>query len=147
MIKITAKKTGGFAFLINKRVIFHPEGISVAKGCDVSIKAMKIVIEKFSDTVLVLAGARDIVDRAIAREGDIVHIMRLANDLGIGDSVFVDIFAPDEIKKLHAIAEACVYPSGAENHEALAVKIIALLECTDPKKKAMDKEISFKQEA
>lgn len=100
-----------FAFLKDKRVILHPARIGIAKGCDISVKAMKIVINKFPDAVLVLTGADNSVDWGANQGNEISYIVDLAEDLGIGDNVFFDMFTLDEMPKLYAISEVCLYPS------------------------------------
>lgn len=105
------KYSGRLAFLKDKRVIFHPARMGIAKGCDVSVKAMRLVISKFPDAILVLAGTRNIIDWAVSQQKDIAYIVNLIEDLGIEDNMFIEMFKLDEMVKLYAIAEICLYPS------------------------------------
>ena len=102
---------GRLSFLKNKRVIFHPARMGIAKGCDISVKAMRSVINKFPDTVLVLAGTKNIVDWGMTQQKDIAYIVDLINELGIKDNVFIEMFTLDEMVQLYAISEICLYPS------------------------------------
>lgn len=102
---------GRLAFLKNKRIVFHPARLGIAKGCDVSVKAMRLVVKKFPDAVLVLCGTRNIVDWTISQQKDIAYIVDLIDELGIGDNVVIEMFTLDEMVRLYAVAEICLYPS------------------------------------
>ena len=66
---------GRLAPLRDRRVIFHPARMGIAKGCDISVKAMRLIVRKFPDTVLVLAGTRNIVDWVSSQQRDIAYIV------------------------------------------------------------------------
>jgi glycosyltransferase involved in cell wall biosynthesis len=102
---------GRLSILKNKKVIFHPARMGLGKGCDISVKAMRLVLKKFPDTMLVLAGTRNIVDWKTTQQKDIAYIVDLINDLGIRDNVFIEMFTLDEMVRLYAIADVCLYPS------------------------------------
>ncbi len=102
---------GRLAFLKDKRVIFHPARMGIAKGCDVSVKAMRLVINRFPNAVLVLAGTKNIVDWAITQQKDIAYIVDLIDESGIKNNVFIEMFTLDEMVRLYAISEICLYPS------------------------------------
>lgn len=103
--------TGKLAPLKNKRVIFHPARMGLAKGCDTSVKAMRLIKKKFPNTVLVLAGTKNIVDWTSTQQKDIAYIVSLIKDLGLEKDVLIDMFTLGEVVKLYAIAEVCFYPS------------------------------------
>lgn len=102
---------GRLAPLKNKRVIFHPARMGIAKGCDVSVKAMRLIAEKFPDALLVLAGTKNIVDWGSTQQKDIAYIVDLIDNLGIKNKLYIEMFSLDEMVKLYAIAELCFYPS------------------------------------
>ena len=51
-----------FPQLKGKPVILHPARMGMAKGCDVTIKAMTVVRERVPDAMLVLTGTKNIID-------------------------------------------------------------------------------------
>lgn len=102
---------GRLAFLKDKRVIFHPARMGIAKGCDISVKAMRLVIRKFPNAVLVLAGTKNIVDWGVTQQKDIAYIVDLIDESGIKNNVFIEMFTLDEMVRLYAISEICLYPS------------------------------------
>jgi len=97
--------------LVGKKIIFHPARMGIAKGCDISVKAMRLVKKKFPEAILVLAGTKNIVDWGSTQQKDIAYIIDLINELQIDDNVFVDMFTLEEMVKLYAVADVCVYPS------------------------------------
>jgi len=111
--KPTNKKhyKGRLRSLKNKKVIFHPARMGLAKGCDTSVKAMHSVLKKFPDAVLVLAGTRNIVDWGSTQQKDIAYIVDLIDSLGIKKNTFIEMFTLDEMVDLYAIADVCLYPS------------------------------------
>lgn len=102
---------GKLAALRNKRVIFHPARMGLAKGCDISVKAMRPVVKRFPNAVLVLAGTKNIVDWGSTQQKDIAYIADLINALGVKKNVFIDMFTLNEMAGLYSIAETCLYPS------------------------------------
>lgn len=103
--------SGKLAHLKDKRVIFHPARLGLAKGCDISVKAMRLVVDKFPEAVLVLAGSKNIIDWEFTQQKDIAFIVNLINHLGLKENVFIDMFTLDEMIRLYTIAEICLYPS------------------------------------
>jgi glycosyltransferase involved in cell wall biosynthesis len=106
-----AECKGRLSALKNKRVIFHPARMGIAKGCDISVKALRLVVNKFPDAILVLAGTKNIIDWGTTQQKDIAYIVDLIHELDVQDNVFVEMFTLDEMVKLYAIAEICLYPS------------------------------------
>jgi glycosyltransferase involved in cell wall biosynthesis len=111
--KVPARKTyaGRLKFLKNKTVIFHPARMGLAKGCDISVKAIRLVKRKYPNAVLVLAGTKNIVDWGSTQQKDIAYIVDLINELGLVHNTFIEMFTLDEMVRLYAIADVCLYPS------------------------------------
>lgn len=102
---------GKLAYLKGKEVIFHPARMGLAKGCDVSVKAMRLITKRFPTAVLVLAGTKNIVDWGLTQQKDIAYIVDLISDLRLKKNVFIEMFTLDEMVTLYALADVCVYPS------------------------------------
>ena len=97
--------------LKNRKVIFHPARIGLAKGCDTSIKALSIVREKHPDAILVLAGSRNIIDWGETQQKDIAYMVNLIKHFELEDSVLIDMYTLEEVKELYAVSSVCLYPS------------------------------------
>jgi len=99
--------------LKGKKIIFHPARIGLAKGCDISIKAMNIVKQKDPSTVLVLAGSKNIIDWGGIQQKDIAYLVDLIKHFGMTDNVLIDTYSLNEVKELYEVSEICIYPSSA----------------------------------
>jgi len=99
--------------LKGKRVIFHPARIGLAKGCDFSIKAMNIVRQKDPNTMLVLAGSKNIIDWEGSQQKDIAYLVDLIKHFGMDDNVLINMYTLDEVKELYEVSDICLYPSSA----------------------------------
>jgi glycosyltransferase involved in cell wall biosynthesis len=97
--------------LRGKQVVFHPARIGMAKGCDVTIKAMRRVLERFPNAVLVLAGSKNIIDWVETQEKEIAYFIDLIRILGIERNVLIDVFSLDEMPGMYQAADVVVYPS------------------------------------
>ena len=102
-----------YPILRNKKIIFHPARMGLAKGCDVSIKALRIIKERFPDVVLVLAGTKNIIDWTQSQEKDIAYMVSLVKFLGLKNNVLINVYPLKEMPKLYAASIVCVYPSTA----------------------------------
>jgi len=100
-----------YPVLRGKKVIFHPARMGLAKGCDVSIKALRIIKQRFPDVVLVLAGTKNIIDWVQSQQKDIAYMVSLVEFLGLEDNVLIDAFRLEDMPKLYAASLVCVYPS------------------------------------
>jgi glycosyltransferase involved in cell wall biosynthesis len=100
-----------FPQLRGRNVVFHPARLGMAKGCDVVIKAMRVVLDRFPDAMLVLAGSKNIIDWAVSQEKDIAYVIDLIRILEIEDNVLIDVFRLDEMPDLYAVSNVVVYPS------------------------------------
>ncbi len=97
--------------LKGRRIVFHPARIGLAKGCDISIKAISIVKERYPNVLLVLAGSRNIIDWGAYQQKDIAYLVSLIRHFKLEDHVFIDSYSIDEMKELYAASEVCIYPS------------------------------------
>jgi len=102
-----------YPILRRKKVIFHPARMGLAKGCDVSIKALRIIKKKFPDVVLVLAGTKNIIDWVHTQQKDIAYMVSLVKFLNLKDNVLIDAFRLEDMPKLYAASLVCIYPSSS----------------------------------
>ncbi len=102
-----------FPELRNRRIIFHPARMGMAKGCDVSIKAINLVKERFPDALLVMAGNKNIIDWELSQEKDIAYFVELIKTFNLMKNVFINFYSLKEMPALYALANVCVYPSTA----------------------------------
>jgi glycosyltransferase involved in cell wall biosynthesis len=100
-----------YPILRRKKIVFHPARMGLAKGCDVSIKALRIIKERVPDVVLVLAGTKNIIDWTHTQQKDIGYMVSLVKFLGLKDNVLIDVFRLEDMPKLYAASSVCVYPS------------------------------------
>lgn len=97
--------------LKNTKVIFHPARMGMAKGCDVSIKALRIIKEQIPDIMLILAGTKNIIDWGATQQKDIAYMVSLVNFLKLRDNVLIDSYTLEDMPKLYAASLVCMYPS------------------------------------
>ena len=102
-----------YPILKNRRVIFHPARMGLAKGCDVSIKALSIIKKRFPDVVLILAGTRNIIDWGATQQKDIAYMVSLINSLKLRNNVLIDAFMLQDMPKIYAASQVCMYPSSS----------------------------------
>ena len=133
-IKNLKKKRAGlinkFPELQDKRIILHPARTSLAKGSDVSIKALKLIKKKFPDALLVLCGTRNIVDWGSRQEKDIAYLSYLINRLGLENNVLMESFSREQMINLYQLAEFSIYPSSFE--EPFGLTMLESLACGKP---------------
>ena len=99
--------------LKNKKVIFHPARMGLAKGCDVSIKALRRIRERIPNVILILAGTKNIIDWAQSQQKDIAYMVDLVDFFNMRKNVLIDSFDLKDMPKLYAASDVCVYPSSA----------------------------------
>ncbi len=99
--------------LKNKRVIFHPARMGLAKGCDISIKALNAIKTSFPNAMLILAGTKNIIDWGLSQQKDIAYMVNLVKFFGLEENVLVDTYPLDLMPALYAVSEVCIYPSTA----------------------------------
>lgn len=97
----------------NRQVIFHPARMGLAKGCDVSIKALPLVRKRYPDAMLVLAGSKNIIDWGATQQKDIAYMVSMIKYFKLEDDVLIDTYALEDIKKLYAVSDVCLYPSSS----------------------------------
>ena len=97
--------------LKNKKIIFHPARIGLAKGCDISIKAVNIVREKYPEVILVLAGSKNIIDWGATQQKDIAYMVNLIKHFRLEKNILIDFYSLEEMRELYALSDICVYPS------------------------------------
>jgi glycosyltransferase involved in cell wall biosynthesis len=102
-----------YPILRGKDIIFHPARMGLAKGCDVSIKALRIVKERFRDVILVLAGTKHIIDWTQTQQRDIAYMVNLVKLLNLKNNVLIDAFQLEDMPGLYAASKVCMYPSSA----------------------------------
>jgi glycosyltransferase involved in cell wall biosynthesis len=100
-----------YPILRNKKIIFHPARMGLAKGCDVSIKALRIIKERYPDVILVLAGTKNIIDWSQTQQKDIAYMVNLVEFLGLRDNVLIDVFSLKDMPAIYAASMVCMYPS------------------------------------
>jgi len=100
-----------YPILRGKKVIFHPARMGLAKGCDVSIKALRLIKERFPNVVMILAGTKNIIDWSQTQQKDIAYMVSLVNFLGLKNNVLIDAFPLTDMPKLYAASSVCIYPS------------------------------------
>jgi hypothetical protein len=99
--------------LKGKPVIFHPARTGMAKGSDVTIKAVNTIKEKFPDIMLVLAGTKNIIDWGETQQRDIAYFVKLIELFHLRENVLVDAFTMEQMPQLYAVSSVVVYPSSA----------------------------------
>ena len=99
--------------LKNKRIVFHPARMGIAKGCDVSIKALRLVKEKFPDVLLVMTGSSNIIDWVLSQEKEIAYFANLIKFFDLEDNVYINVYSSEEMLELYGLAQVCIYPSSA----------------------------------
>jgi glycosyltransferase involved in cell wall biosynthesis len=100
-----------YPILRGRKIIFHPARMGLSKGCDVSIKALRIVREQFPDVILILAGTKNIIDWSLTQQKDIAYMVNLIKSLKLKNNVLIDAFPLPDMPGLYAASEVCMYPS------------------------------------
>lgn len=99
--------------LKGKQIIFHPARMGIAKGCDVSIKAFNLIHKRFPNTMLVLAGTKNIIDWGTTQQKDIAYFVSLLKFFKLENKVLVDAYSLAQMPGLYAAADVVVYPSSS----------------------------------
>ncbi len=107
----TSKIKKKYPQLKNRKIVFHPARIGLAKGGDVSIKALNIIRRRFEDVILVLAGTRNIIDWVETQQKDIAYLVNLVKHFGLEKNVLIDAFTLEEMAQIYGLASVCIYPS------------------------------------
>ena len=107
----TRKVRRKYTKLKDKRIIFHPARIGLAKGCDVSLKALRVVRDRFPNVLLVMAGTKNIIDWGESQQKDIAYLVGLVKTFRLEKNVLLDSFTLDEMAQIYGVADVCMYPS------------------------------------
>ncbi len=99
--------------LKRKKVVFHPARMGLAKGCDVTIKALRRIRERVPNIMLILAGTKNIIDWALTQQKDIAYMVNLIDFFKMRKNVLIDAFKLEDMPKLYAASDVCVYPSSS----------------------------------
>jgi len=102
-----------YPLLKGRKVFFHPARMGLAKGCDVAVKALRLVKERVPEAVLVLAGTKNIIDWGLSQQKDIAYIVKLVDNFGLRDNVIIDSYPLELMPHLYAASDVCIYPSSA----------------------------------
>jgi glycosyltransferase involved in cell wall biosynthesis len=102
-----------YPVLKGKSIIFHPARLGLAKGCDASVKALKIILKSVPNAHLVMAGDKNIIDWCHSQRKDIVYILGLVKRLKLEENILIHTFSMDEVREVYQIADVCWYPSMA----------------------------------
>jgi glycosyltransferase involved in cell wall biosynthesis len=97
--------------LKGKKVFFHPARMGLAKGCDVSIKALRLVKERIPNAMLVLAGTKNIIDWGLSQQKDIAYIIKLVDNFKLRDNVIIDSYPLELMPYMYSASDVCIYPS------------------------------------
>ncbi|MFO8052880.1 MAG: glycosyltransferase family 4 protein [Candidatus Omnitrophota bacterium] len=97
--------------LKGRKVFFHPARMGLAKGCDVSIKALRLVKERIPDVMLVLAGTKNIIDWGLSQQKDIAYIIKLVDNFKLRDNVTIDSYPLGLMPYMYAASDVAIYPS------------------------------------
>lgn len=97
--------------LKKRPVVFHPARVSLVKGCDISVKAIRIVKRKYPDVLFVFAGARNIIDWEGTQQGDIAYLVNIIKYFDLEDNVMIDIYPLEEMQDIYAASDVVIYPS------------------------------------
>lgn len=105
-----------------KRVVFNPARMGLAKGCDLTIEAFRLVKDRFPDAMLLMSGSGNIIDWGLTQNKDIAFMISLLKHLGLEKSVYINTFSIDkEMPDLYRLADLVVYPSASEEPFGLAM--------------------------
>lgn len=105
-----------------KRIILNPARMGLAKGCDITIEAFRLVKDKFPDAMLVMSGSGNIIDWGLTQNKDIAFLVSLIKHLDLEDSIYINTFSIDrEMPELYRLADVVVYPSSQEEPFGLAM--------------------------
>ncbi|NQU17593.1 MAG: glycosyltransferase family 4 protein [Candidatus Saganbacteria bacterium] len=98
-----------------KKIIFHPARMGMAKGCDITIQAFKMVKDEIKDAFLLMSGSGNIIDWGGSQNKDIAYFMSLIKQLGLEKDVYTNTFdIAREMPNLYRLADVIVYPSSVE---------------------------------
>ncbi|MCF7893362.1 MAG: glycosyltransferase family 4 protein [Candidatus Omnitrophica bacterium] len=116
--------------LRKRQVFFHPARMGLAKGCDVAIKALRLVKERIPDVLLVLAGTKNIIDWGLSQQKDIAYIIKLVDNFKLRDNVIIDSYPLELMPYMYAACDVCIYPSSVS--EPFGLTMLEAMACAKP---------------
>lgn len=116
--------------LNGKRVVFHPARIGLAKGCDLSIKALNIVRQEVPNTLLMMAGFKNIIDWGDNQTSDVAYFIDLVNHFNLQDNVIIDSYPLEDMPYIYNLCDIVVYPSTAQ--EPFGMTMLEAMACKKP---------------
>lgn len=99
--------------LKNRKMVFHPARMGLAKGCDTGIKAIRLVKERFPDVLLVMTGSGNIIDWELSQKKELAYFADLIKTFDLQDNVYINVYSNKEMIELFSLAHVCIYPSTA----------------------------------
>ncbi len=102
-------------------IILNPARMGIAKGCDITIQAFRLVKKKFPKAFLVMSGSGNIIDWGLTQNQDIAYFVTLIKHLGLEDSIYINSYVLEEMPQLYRAADVILYPSSAEEPFGLAM--------------------------
>lgn len=119
-----------YPILKNKRVFFHPARTGLAKGSDISIKALRIIKKTIPNVILILAGTKHIIDWGASQQKDLAYIVQLVRRFGLEKNTFMDVFTREEMPELYQASEFAIYPSSVG--EPFGLTMLEAMACARP---------------
>jgi len=105
-----------------KKIVFNPARMGLAKGCDITIAAFRLVKNKFPDAFLLMSGSGNIIDWCLSQNKDIAYLMSMIKHLDLEGSIYVNTFSiSEEMPDLYRLSDVIVYPSSTEEPFGLAM--------------------------
>ena len=108
--------------LRGRKAIFHPARMGLGKGCDISVKALRLIKKEVPDVMLILAGTKYIIDWGRVQQKDIAYILHLIASFDLKEDVLIDVFTREQVAELYEISEFTIYPSTA--HEPFGLTML-----------------------
>ncbi len=119
-----------YPVLKNKRAFFHPARTGLAKGSDISVKALRIIKKAVPDALLILAGTRRIIDWGATQHKDLAYIVQLVKRFGLEENTFIEVFTRKEMPELYQACEFAIYPSSVG--EPFGLTMLEAMACSRP---------------
>jgi glycosyltransferase involved in cell wall biosynthesis len=100
--------------LEGRRVIMHPARMLPWKGVIYSVRAMKKIVERFPDALLIITDTDDIVDWIRELKGYKEEVLRMIEDLDLTDNIVTQPFPYPELPWVYNYADIVIYPTIGE---------------------------------
>lgn len=100
--------------LEGRPVIIHPARMLPWKGVVYSVRAMKLILKEFPDTLLIVTDTEDIVDWIRELVGYKEETLQLVKQLGLEDHVVTQPFPYTELPWVYNCCDVVIYPTIGE---------------------------------